>query len=238
MSLNKVIPLNWDSKFFGYEVAKISFNQSGNVDLENLFQEIKTKRIRLTYLLAPPTDTELNKNIARNGGILVDQKVIYSKTTQAHSKYTNNIIEFTGKQANEKLIELALRAGVYSRFLIDKNFKNWEFERLYTHWLLNSLNKSIAFKIVVALSNTHIVGLVTLGEKENQADIGLVSVDKNFGRRGIGSDLINFADNAAYELKYKNIKVTTQLQNTSACKLYEKCNFILESTLNVYHFWQ
>ena len=37
---------------------------------------------------------------------------------------------------------------------------------------------------------------------------------------------------------YKEIKVVTQLQNKSGCRLYEKCNFQIESITNIYHFWQ
>jgi len=238
MQFNTLEPISWDSLFFGYTVAQIVFDLSGNGELENLIQDIKNKGIRLTYFFVPPSNHELNKNIVKKGGVLVDQKTLFSKTVQAHSEFQNKIVEFGDTIPNEKLIELGLHAGLFSRFRTDKKFKNKEFERLYTQWLVNSVNKTIALRTILALFENNVVGLLTLGEKNNYADIGLVAVENNFTGKGIGTDLINFADNLAFEMKFKELKVVTQLQNTKACSLYEKCNFKIENITNVYHFWQ
>jgi dTDP-4-amino-4,6-dideoxy-D-galactose acyltransferase len=238
MQFNTLESLVWDSHFFGYTVAQIVFDLSGYGELEYLIQDIKNKGIRLTYFFVPPSNQELNKNIVKKGGVLVDQKTIFSKPVQAHSKFKNKIIVFEDTFPNEKLIELGLQAGLFSRFRTDKKFQNKEFERLYTQWLVNSVNKTIAFKTILALYENNIVGLITIGKKNNYADIGLVAVEKNYTGKGIGTDLINFADNLAYEMKFEELKVVTQLQNTRACNLYEKCNFKIESITNVYHFWQ
>lgn len=236
--MNTLTPLKWDSKFFGYPVALVEFNQSNQTGLGNLLEEIDAKGFRLTYLFVPPSETELNKSIIEIGGNLVDQKVIFYKTPQAHYEFSNNIFEYVGEEINEELVELALEAGRYSRFRIDSNFINNEFERLYTQWLINSINKTIAFKNIVAKSDNKIIGLVTIGRKENHAEIGLVSVDGNFRGKGIGTDLVYFADGIAYNMKFSEIKVITQLQNLTACRLYEKCKFQIESITNVYHLWR
>jgi dTDP-4-amino-4,6-dideoxy-D-galactose acyltransferase len=238
MRFNTLESLGWDSQFFGYPVAQIVFDLPEIDNLDYLIQDIKEKGIRLTYFFVPPSNQELNKNIVKKGGVLVDQKTLFSKTVQVHSKFTNKIIEYENTFPNEKLIELGLQAGIFSRFRTDINFQNKEFERLYTRWLENSVNKTIAFKTILALNEKDIVGLVTLGRKNNYADIGLIAVDKDYIGKGIGTDLIHFADNLASEMKFEELKVVTQLQNTRACNLYEKCNFKIESITNVYHFWQ
>ncbi len=235
---NEIISLEWDSKFFGYNIAKVIFNSIGLERLEEILKELKTKKIRLTYLMIPPANKKLNANILKNGGILVDRKVIYAKDTQPHTEIKTRILEYKDITPNNKVLDLALQAGLYSRFKIDKNFKNNEFERLYTQWITKSVSKEIAFKTIVAMSENELVGLTTIGKRDNYADIGLVAVDKNFSGKGIGSDLINFADNVAFEMKYHQIKVVTQLDNTRACKLYEKSNFKIEDVTHVYHYWQ
>jgi dTDP-4-amino-4,6-dideoxy-D-galactose acyltransferase len=238
MKFNTIEFLKWDSEFFGYEVARIFFDQYGCETLDYLFQQLEHKETRLSYLFVPETNKELNQLIINKGCILVDKKTIYSKTTEKHNFYSNKIIEYQKNEINEKLIELVLEAGSYSRFKQDVNFTNREYERLYIEWLHKSLNKSLALNTFVSILDSGIVGIITLGEKSGSADIGLVAVNKNSRRLGIAKDLIHFADNAASDLGFDNIKVATQFQNIAACKLYEKCNFHIESTINIYHYWQ
>jgi dTDP-4-amino-4,6-dideoxy-D-galactose acyltransferase len=237
MQINTLIKLDWDTSFFGYKVAKIFFDQSGGEYFDDLIREIKSEAIRLTYLFVNPSDIGLNNDIKKKGGLLVDGKTVFSKTPQPHNKFDNKIIEFTGREPDDRLVELALHAGLYSRFRIDRNFRSHEFERLYTQWLVKSIDKTLAFKVLVAVYGDSIVGLTTLGEKENNADIGLVSVDSSYTGRGIGTDMIHYADNIAFEKKYEKIRVVTQQQNARACKLYEKCGFHFENITNVYHLW-
>jgi len=238
MSCNTIERLKWDSQFFGYPVAKIVLDEKGYINVDNLFRQLASERIRLTYFFAPTTEEKLNEYVAKKGGILVDQKTLFHKTTEKHLKYTNSIIEYQDTVINERLIELGLQAGLFSRFRLDINFSNNEYEKLYIEWLTKSLNKTIARITVLAVKNSEIVGLTTLGEKSEFAEIGLVAVDENFRGQGIASDLIHFADNAAFDLGYNEIKVVTQLQNKVACRLYEKCNFQIGNITNIYHYWQ
>ena len=90
----------------------------------------------------------------------------------------------------------------------------------------------------VALKDSDIIGITTLGEKSGSGEIGLVAVDEKFRGLGIAYDLIHYTDNAAFDHGYSKISVVTQLDNKGACRLYEKCNFQIESITNVYHYWQ
>jgi dTDP-4-amino-4,6-dideoxy-D-galactose acyltransferase len=238
MSIDVIERLEWDSQFFGYPVARIVFDQQGCDNLDDLFRQLISEKIRLTYFYVPVSETKLNGDITKKGGNLVDQKTLYSKMTGKHNNFSDYIFEFQGTQINERLKELVLQAGLFSRFHSDKNFINKEYEKLYTEWLAKSLNKILALKTVIAKKDSDIVGLTTVGERSGHADIGLVAVDENFRGQGIGYDLIHFADNAAFDLGYNEIKVVTQLQNKGACRLYEKCNFHIENITNIYHYWR
>lgn len=238
MQVNAVERLGWDSQFFGYPVGRIVFDKDGQYDLNELFRFLISEKIRLTYLFVNVNEIELNEDIVRKGGILVDQKTLFSKTAEGHNTNSDYIDEFEGTEIDESLIQLVLQAGLYSRFRLDPNFTKNEYERLYIEWLKKSLNKSIALKTFIVKKDTRIVGLTTLGKRFGYADIGLVAVDNNFRGQGIASDLINYADNTALVLGFKEIKVVTQLQNKGACRLYEKCNFQIENITNIYHYWQ
>lgn len=238
MSKNVIEQLEWDSQFFGYPVARIVFDHQGCDNLDNLFRQLISEKNRLTYFFVPATETKINRQIIKNGGILVDQKTSFHKITEKHIEYFNRIIEYQGTEINERLIDLVLQAGLFSRFHLDVNFTNREYEKLYIEWLTKSLNKSIALKTFIAINGSDIIGLTTLGDRSEIAEIGLVAVDENYRGQGIAYDLINSADNAAFDLGYNEIKVVTQLQNKGACRLYEKCKFKIEYITNVYHFWQ
>jgi len=144
MQLNTIEILEWDSRFFGYPVARIFLDQEGSDILDIIFQKLKSGKYRLTYFYVPPKEQGIINRISKEGGILVDQKAVFSKFTEKHNECSNNIVEFQDAEINEKLKKLVLEAGTYSRFRLDKNFVNNEYERLYVEWLIKSVNKEIA----------------------------------------------------------------------------------------------
>jgi dTDP-4-amino-4,6-dideoxy-D-galactose acyltransferase len=238
MHFNKLKQLDWDSQFFGYPVGRIVFDNSGISLADEAFREIRESNFRLVYLYTPSDDDALNRVITNNGGKLLDNKVLFVKQPEACSQFKNQICEYRLEKPDEKLIELSLEAGLFSRFRLDDKFINGEFEKLYTRWITDSVSGLIAFKVIVAISDNELIGVTTIGEKKGYADIGLVAVDRNHTGRGIGYDMIRYADDVASRMKYDRLTVITQMKNTAACRLYEKCNFVPESVTNVYHFWQ
>jgi len=238
MQFNTIEPLEWDSNFFGYPVARVFLDKDGNDSIDDIFRELASEKYRLTYFFVSPTEEELMNYLVKKGAKLVDQKVFYSKSAENHNHINHNIIEFQGEQINERLKALVLQAGLFSRYRLDDNFTNNEYERLYVEWLTKSLNKTIAFKTLVATKGYDINGLIILGKKGHHGDISLAAVDPNYRGQGLGYDLFCAADNLFYDMGFEVIKTVTQMKNTGACKLYEKCNFHIEKISNVYHYWQ
>ena len=67
------------------------------------------------------------------------------------------------------------------------------------------------------------------------AYIDELSVDTEFRYKGIGQALMNHAIEWAREKNYPGIMLETQTNNVPACKLYEKCGFVLSGfDLNAY----
>mgnify|MGYP002344313992 CR=1 FL=1 len=237
MDMNSFEFLPWDSAFFGYRVARVVINNDDPYDYEQTLRILDQEQARLTYILVSPEALRLNSMIKESGGLLVDKKVTFCKTSASHSGFRNEIMEYSGTGDEKELSELALQAGLYSRFRIDCNFRNGEYERLYRKWLENSLNGKVAFSVIIARTEERISGLITLGARGNFADIGLLAVDRSYVGMGIGTELVYYADNEANAKGFSNIKVVTQLDNERACSLYEKCGFSVESLLNIYHMW-
>jgi len=135
------------------------------------------------------------------------------------------------------MIALSLQSGIFSRFATDPGFQNREYEKLYTEWIQRSVSGEIAISTLVAESDLQTAGLITLGEKNGHAEIGLLAVEERFRGEKIGSELIKAADSLACESGFNQIDVVTQGQNQPACRLYEKMNFTLSRTVFVYHYW-
>jgi dTDP-4-amino-4,6-dideoxy-D-galactose acyltransferase len=229
--------LEWDSRFFGYRVGRLLIDRGGEQIPETLRFRVEKEKIKLLYIFVNPSLLEINNQLEELGGVLVDQKVVYVKATELHTEFSNKVIEYQSDTVNEQLKELVLSAGTYSRFRLDPNFRNDEYAKLYHEWLLKSINKSIAFTTLVALKGTDIIGITTLGGDSSHADIGLVAVHDNYKGQGIGYDLMRTADSIAFEKGFRELRVVTQMKNTGACKLYEKCNFHVDAITNVYHYW-
>src|SRR5690606_2664394 len=130
------------------------------------------------------------------------------------------------------------QSGEFSRFKVDNNFSNNEYEKLYSEWLIGSINKRLATDIIVKRLDGKIVGFVTLTKKNVElADIGLVAVDSSYRGKGIGKELIFQVISLAKSQGYKKIQVVTQLDNRPANNLYKKCGFKKFSLTFIYHIW-
>lgn len=237
--MNSIHRLDWDSLFFGYEVGRL------NIPSDEAFEysefKVESSKFKLVYIYS---DFILPAN---QGLSLYDEKVtfsqkIYFDALKLSSIRNNNSISISSFNRSSddlnKLQELALQSGIYSRFKLDPNFKNNEYKRLYLEWIDNSINGNIAFDTIVAKIKGKIVGFTTVGEKnKNLADIGLVAVDKNSRGEGIGTALIHEILHRAAHSGFKEIQVVTQLVNQAAIKLYEKTNFYKTNLTYIYHVW-
>lgn len=229
METISLIPLDWDSDFFGYKVAKLELNNSTN------FSPLSQLQYRLIYVFAPKPIEQLESN-------LVDKKASFHTAISLNGKAINQglVIEAFDeyKHSYEELINLTLESGVFSRFAIDKNFINKEYEKLYTKWITNSVDKISAIEVFVAIENSTILGMVTLTKKTDElADIGLLAVAPQARGKRVASSLIEHAKKYALNHGFKNIQVVTQLDNEPAVKLYESTGFELKELTYIYHIW-
>jgi len=82
-----------------------------------------------------------------------------------------------------------------------------------------------------------VLGVVTLGAKEKRGVVGLLGVAPKFRGMGIGTILMSAAEKCFAEHGYTDVQIVTQRINTAACRLYESCEYQIESIDNIFHFW-
>lgn len=155
----------------------------------------------------------------------------------------NNEIEqspielYQDHEVSPELEQLALAAGSYSHFRMDPEFPRGLFFKIYHEWIKNSVNKSIACDIITIKDQDKTVAMTTLGTKNNRGDIGLLAVDANFRGKNFGTKIVVAAQLYFISQGFTLAQVVTQVANTPARRLYEKCGFRPEKFENFYHFW-
>ncbi|MBS1589366.1 MAG: GNAT family N-acetyltransferase [Bacteroidetes bacterium] len=231
--------LEWDSEFFKFIVGEIVGKIQNEKDIENIELLIRNSNMKLAYYATP---TELPSFVFKNDYfdiVMVDKKTIYTKSINPDLEISPSIISVDSNPPQiEQLVHLAIQSGVYSRFNIDKKIGKDKFEEMYKLWLDNSISRRIAKEVLAYQLDNQIAGFVTLGEKNNRADIGIIAVDYHFRGKGIGKDLMSSAEKWFSNLGYHSIQVVTQGTNIPACSLYESCGYKVEQVMYFYHFWK
>lgn len=240
MEKQNIKNLDWDTMFFGYKVAKLE----GPLDatfLSASLQTLTTEGVRIAYWFVEPTDDAANAAAKELGGVLVDEKITFAREvnndlSQPELNEWEAMVSYINRDYLP-VLDLALQSGEYSRFKSDPHFKNCEFERLYSEWIRKSVSGELAFEVLVFESEGKPSGLITLENRGEYGNIGLLSVDRVFRRQGIATKLVQEALIIFRNKGITVVKVPTQLQNEAACAFYQKLGFTEENSVNIYHFW-
>jgi dTDP-4-amino-4,6-dideoxy-D-galactose acyltransferase len=228
-----ITKLDWDTKFFGYPVGKAVFNDIDNFKMEDFLNE--SADYKLVYIFSPSL-LSISKVLHADSKVLLIKSLKKNNTDFQGFSYCESYK--AGIHDYQQLELLAIESGTHSRFKIDPNFINDEFEKLYKKWISNSVLKNFALETLIMREENKIVGLITIGRKKaNIAEISLVAVCPGHQGKGIGSKLIRDAETYALNEGFDKLQVVTQQLNVNAMKLYQKNGFEIEQIINVYHYW-
>lgn len=235
MKVNQTRRLEWDSSFFSLEIASIVLHHSDDMFLEQTIRNYIKKKTDLLYLFIDEGIILPDSILSNYHHHLVDKKRIYEYSRNMEvSQLNSNICEYQGDPS--VLYDLAIQAGINSRFRIDPDFPNEKFEALYRAWIDKSVSKELADKVLIYKDADKIIGLLTLQKKNDFYSIGLVATDKEYRCKGIGKALMKAAKYYAY-LENCSLSVVTQAENRPACQFYEKEKFVKKSDTTIYHIW-
>ena len=226
----KVKVLDWDSRFFNKKIGVIEIMEDIEIssDVESFdllyIKQIEDKYFELKYF---------KQNYA-------ETKVVFSKSISKSNNPLNSFIfsAFNTNASKEQIYKLAFESGKFSRFKLDNNFQQHEFEVLYKTWVDNSFSKEFADAILVYKEKNIILGFITYRIVENYAIIGLLGVCYEHQGKGIGRKLLEAVENELSSKLIKELRIPTQLQNELACGFYIKLGYnIIEKTI-IKHYWK
>ncbi|HEX8657109.1 MAG TPA: GNAT family N-acetyltransferase [Hymenobacter sp.] len=234
--------LAWDSNFLGFPVARLVAQRLSAVDLDALMIKGRKEGIRLIYLMADPADIETAAATRQVGVRLIDRKVTFVRGTApalpASAAGWDLTCVIPVAAYTPRLEQLAWESGQFSRFRTDDKFEPHIFTNMYNHWLRASVNGELAQVVFTYLSPTGSeLGLLTLGQQERCASIGLLAVDAEVRGHGLGQRLVEVALQQALQWGCTQLQVVTQRDNEPACRFYNRCGFEVEQEQHIYHLW-
>lgn len=238
--------LPWDSDHFGFPVAWLWGENLVGAVLRETLRAAREKGVRLVYWAVNPEHDVPEWLLREFSGRRVDQKATFAcrlvlgseEDIKIPSPY--EVSETPAARPSQRLVGLALEAGVQSRFRSDPRIPVEAASRLFEVWITRSTLRELA-DVVLVISRTgeadNPLGMITLSICDTKGTIGLIAIAKEARGNGLGSWLLRAAHRWLIHRGVQTVSVVTQHDNRPACKLYEKCGYQLIALKTIYHFW-
>ena len=239
-------PAKWDSQFFGFPVGTIELPiDYDKTELENILQDARTK-FRLLYISiygqAPESLTLLNNEYPCYARKLFLKKDVPKSVEQADPR----VKPYTTTFCPPVLERLAIQSGTMSHFRKDPGLAP-HFEQLYLTWINFAISKELADSIWTWHEHGKHLGLATIrsakrvdpktGQTEKEGRVGMLAVEPDHRKRGIGSQLIRACDYWCSSLDIPVNAAMVQKENTIGTALFEKQGFQRDREESVFHYW-
>lgn len=224
--LNYIKPLEWDSRFFGLKIGKVLLHSSIRL---NEFHE-EAKNYDCVYIFC---HEKLSCQLQQLGAEYYGERVVFRMANASCYTKTRNVKIIQVKKLTNSIVELASRAGQYSRFFLDSKFSN-QAKRMYKIWIKRDFaNGGVLCSYV---NDTILSGVMSYHIHDKTLIIGLLSVSERFQHRGIGRAFLEYTKHIANEQNL-SIEVSTQGGNIPAKRLYSSCGFECIYSAEVWHLW-
>ncbi len=167
---------------------------------------------------------------------LIDTNVVLKKAVSSYYDPKSDLsLRFASCGDHDRVVELSRKGFAFSRFHLDKKFPIEIANTIKAEWAKSFFSGHRGICMVVAEIDNRIAGFLQLLKKDfSTLVIDLVAVDSDFRCRGVGSDMISYAEK--YCRGYDYIEVGTQLANLPSLNLYEKMGFKIKESFYIFHY--
>lgn len=230
--------LQWDSDYFGVRSARVTLYGTVNEkEQEDILKFSKTYDfITISNL---DNSTENNHWIGcRTNAFLADVNMQFQKVLVFNTNYKDEntyiVNEFS---RNEQIVNIAQKCFNYSRFFNDPKLPQKQANNIYLHWTESAFGQKNKY-FVISERNGIVAGYLLFSFIEDYSVIELIAVDKKYQGQRVGKSLIHTMESFVLEKGIQNIKVGTQVNNTSAAQFYYTLGFKYVSCVSMYHLWK
>ncbi len=235
--------LPWDTDHFGLRVGRLCVPSLEESVVVPGLAQAREQAYELVYLIGP-AGAVLSPEVAEQyGAHFVDRKLTYRAVLGeiAQQPLTAAKLEqYPQGPACADLLTLALAAGKFSRFFIDRRISRYHAEQLFAAWVDKSARRLLADCVIVARipeTPDRIVGMVTMTVVDGLGKIGLLAVAETARGQGVGTALVVAANSWMRDHNAKAAEVVTQAANPGANRLYRRCGYRISDVRDVYHCW-
>lgn len=218
----------FDSSIFNKKVGRVDLKGINNECLNEILKFSEKNLYKIIFIRDYQCDYTIFNKLKWNQLKLTDIKInlinknLPSAELKMDGYYYNDLYK---KKDIKKLEEIIFQIAIRSQYYLFFNKKIAY--KIYSIWLSNSLNKTVAdhFYILKEIDNDKIVGFAAIANSE----ITLIAINDKYQGKGIGGIFLN---NILFDLKDKGLKecsVGTQLSNRTAINFYNKSGFYFKN---------
>ena len=233
--------LEWDSRFFGFRIARITQNQLTPERVKVLLSWCDAMGIACLYFLADSSDRH-TLWLAQDAGFrAVDLRVTLETGVEVHGGEREGIRPGSVRPSTpadvSELRTIARQSHRTSRFYYDPNFPTATCDALYETWIAKSC-EGYADVVLVGERDRRVTGYVSCHlDGAETGKIGLLAVAPDAQGTGVGRLLVEASQRWFAQQGIRRVTVVTQGRNAQAQRLYQRCGFITRSVGEWYHRW-
>jgi dTDP-4-amino-4,6-dideoxy-D-galactose acyltransferase len=237
-----IYKMEWDSDFFNSNIAYLS-SICLTKNIENYVKNFtKINDIELIQFRCNCHDINSVQIAEKNLYSFVDIRLTMEKSIDENSFASETKKGIYLRRAVEADIASVVQCGseIYysSRYYYDKNFDTEKVDDFYSGWIKKSILGSFDDFCYALYDDYNPIGFCSIKlNNKYSASIGLLGINPNYSKLGLGIYMLNKVIEALYEDGVTYISVVTQGRNYQAQRLYQRCGFITKSTELWYHKW-
>jgi ribosomal protein S18 acetylase RimI-like enzyme len=232
-----------DSSILGVPVSRILPRRLRTDELSELIGQGKRHDAALIYWGACESfsrrdDIVLHGYTGRCCGVNRSLSLRLAAPSVPEARPLPSVSLFTGPASTVELDHLALECSRHSHLRNDSLISPSQADQLYRLWMHNSLAGREADAVFVTGEDKRFTGMATCVMRGRMAVIGLIAVENQSRRKGLGTALVRAVKEHARSSGCSLLTVVTQENNNAALQFYRHCGFSSGLSSYMYHFWR
>lgn len=234
--------LEWDSEFFGFNVAFLSCMHLTDNIFRRVEKFIADEQIRLVEYLCNCHDAGSVRVAEDRGFRFTDIRLKFIRPIREAEEGASLPPDIRFGLAEESHIPELRRIadGLYvdSRYHFDSNFEHQRVVEFYKNWVEKGVRGNFDDECWCLFEGGTPLAFCTIRYGAGGGGtIGLVGIDSSSQGSGLGKKLMMSVFQALSERQVSRLTVVTQGRNYGAQNLYQSVGFRTESTQLWYHKW-